>query len=136
MRIAMPVASERISPVLDAANIVMLIELRNDDVLRRETRAIASMSFCDLIAFFTSIQIDIMICGALSRPLHRALVCAGIKVIPWKSGMIDEILAAYLGNSLDRKQFSMPGCCRKRTADAGQGHALCNKNRRRKGTII
>ena len=55
-----------------------------------------------------------MICAAISRPLLRAIVAAGIEVIPEIGGDRDEVLHAYLDGGVDEPCFAMPGTCHRR----------------------
>lgn len=49
-----------------------------------------------------------LICGAICGCTRNDLEQAGVKVIPWIRGMIDEILEAYKLNRLE--DYMMPGC--------------------------
>jgi predicted Fe-Mo cluster-binding NifX family protein len=58
--------------------------------------------------------IDVLICGAVTRPLMDALAASGIRVVPWVSGEVNEILDAFGSGELAEGRFSMPGCGRQR----------------------
>jgi predicted Fe-Mo cluster-binding NifX family protein len=56
--------------------------------------------------------VEVLICGAISRYFYSLLInVAGIDVIPWVSGSIEEVLNAYMKGNLYRQKFLMPGCC-------------------------
>jgi len=64
---------------------------------------------------------EVLICGAISRPLELALDSAGVQVIPHICGRVEEVLAAFINGQLDAGGFLMPGCCgRRRQFGAGR----------------
>ena len=52
-----------------------------------------------------------LICGAVSRPLAALLAAKGVRVIPFTAGTVEDVLAAWLAESLPNPALSMPGCC-------------------------
>ena len=58
------------------------------------------------------LNVDTLICGAISRHFQRILDSGGIKVIPWISGAAEDVLTAYLEGDLFHPRFLMPGCSR------------------------
>jgi predicted Fe-Mo cluster-binding NifX family protein len=56
-----------------------------------------------------SLGVNVLICGAISRSLAEHLANAGIDVIPFVSGSVEGVLAAYLAGELESAQFLMPG---------------------------
>ena len=57
---------------------------------------------------------SLLICAAISRPLERDLVAAGIEVIPEVCGPLDDVVHAYLVGRLGDRRFAMPGCSERR----------------------
>ena len=55
--------------------------------------------------------VSILVCGAISRPLHEMIILNGIQVIPFIAGDLDEVIGAWLSDALDNDRFAMPGCC-------------------------
>ncbi len=53
--------------------------------------------------------VNVLICGAISNPLAKMLRGLGIVLIPWKCGLIEEVLTAYFSGTLEDARFSMPG---------------------------
>jgi hypothetical protein len=58
--------------------------------------------------------VDVLICGAVSRPLELALTLEGIEVIPQTCGKVEQVARAYLAGRLSGDAFLMPGCCTRR----------------------
>jgi len=110
MRLTLPVNEDRISPVLDVATRFLVVDVAHDnEVGRREVR----IEHQDLVARAKSIiklGPQVVICGAVSRPLETLLVSAGVRVIPNTCGGIDEVVVAFVSGRLTEQAFLMPGC--------------------------
>jgi predicted Fe-Mo cluster-binding NifX family protein len=74
-------------------------------------------------------KVDILICGAVSRPFSRMIMASGIDLIPEISGNAEEILKAYLEGNLFHSTFLMPGCKRYRLS-RGRGQMPSDKFQR------
>lgn len=59
-------------------------------------------------------DIDLLVCGAISRPLLNMVHSYGISVIPFISGEIGKVIDAFIEGDLERAEFMMPGCHRGR----------------------
>ncbi|MGC9329716.1 MAG: NifB/NifX family molybdenum-iron cluster-binding protein, partial [Candidatus Hinthialibacter sp.] len=64
--------------------------------------------------YLQKLKIEILICGAISRPLEELIHAKNIKVISYLCGDVEEVLQAFLKNQLPQDQFLMPGCCGRR----------------------
>jgi predicted Fe-Mo cluster-binding NifX family protein len=53
---------------------------------------------------------NVLICGAISRPLEIALIAGGIEVISFTCGSVEDVLKAFLSGRLNQHVFLMPGC--------------------------
>jgi len=114
MRIAIPIWDDKVSPVLDSASRLLIVEAENRNVASRSE---IYLDEDDLSRRFFRIQgmdIDILICGAISHEFSRMLTASGVDVIPEISGHTEEVLKAYLQGDLFNPKFLMPGSKRKR----------------------
>ena len=109
MKLAMPVADSRVSAALDFARQLLLVEYEHGREVRRATIALQEQIPMNRARKLARLGVDVLICGAISRPLSEHLEAAGIQVIPFVSGTSDEVLLAYRTNSLDSVHFLMPG---------------------------
>jgi predicted Fe-Mo cluster-binding NifX family protein len=121
MNVAIPTLEDRVSPVFDVAQAVMLVQLRCGRELRRDTVPLHAPDIARRAAELSQHDVDVLICGAVSRPLEATLRTAGIHVIPRTCGPIDEVLRAFVAGRLNDRAFLMPGCCGWRRRDRGQG---------------
>lgn len=128
MRIAVPVWRDRISPVFDVAGSLLLVDLREGTPALRSDAILQEEDPDSRTARLGELGVDVLICGAISRPLESMLAAAGIKVIARVCGGVDDVLDAYRSGRLGDRAFAMPGCCGRRR---GFGHGRrCGKGGR------
>jgi predicted Fe-Mo cluster-binding NifX family protein len=114
MKIAIPNWQGRISPVFDAAQSLIMVEVDNGRELRRSESRIECADPLARVRQATDMGANVLICGAISRPLETALAAANIRVISQTCGPVEDVLEAFLCNQLTEKAFLMPGCCGRR----------------------
>jgi len=108
MKIAIPQWHSRVSPVFDTAGAFVLLELEDGREVRRERNAFPPGDAYTRIKTLRQFGADVLICGAVSGPLKRALIAAGIDVIPFICGEVRDVVEAYLCNGLDER-YLQPG---------------------------
>ncbi len=127
MRIGLAIHAGRISPVLDVAHRLLVVEHPDRASTPRQEVPIAGVSLPAIVRNIQSADVGVLICGAVSQPLAAAISAAGIRLISQVCGDIEEVVAAYFAGRLHRARFQMPGCqcrrhdsmhCRRRHADA------------------
>jgi predicted Fe-Mo cluster-binding NifX family protein len=77
MRIAIPHWRERVSPVFDVAGNLLLVDITDGREQGRQSVPLAEDGPQARAARPTRLQTDVLVCGAISRPLEMALVAAG-----------------------------------------------------------
>ncbi len=112
MRVAIPTWQGGVSPVLDVARNLVLVDIEAGAEHGRREVALNEASVSARAARLASLAPDVLICGAVSRPLEQALLSSGIRVVAQVCGAADEVLAAYLAGRLSDAVFRMPGCGR------------------------
>jgi predicted Fe-Mo cluster-binding NifX family protein len=132
MRVAVPVSRDRISPVFDTAERMLVVDLEDGRETSRRLAEIWSRTLPDRVGILTTGGVDVLLCGAVSRPLYDMLELAGIRVTPFLAGPAEVVLKAYLEDRLPEPQFQMPGCCGRRRRRAGNNRYVSNKGRGRK----
>jgi predicted Fe-Mo cluster-binding NifX family protein len=114
VRIAVAVWQSRVSPVFDTAGKVLILDIGNGRELYRAEQSIRGLSMQKRVDRLVELDVDVLVCGAISRQLADMLAASGIKVIPWVRGNVDEVLQWYsTGQPMDLN-FLMPGCPQKR----------------------
>lgn len=109
MRIAVPIWEDKISPVLDTASKLMVIENNDHREVTRFEVYLLEQDTSKRGSFIRGLDIDVLICGAVSRQLLGMLEASGIEIISGISGPAEEILEAYLQRGLLHSGFFMPG---------------------------
>lgn len=119
MKVAIPSLEDRVSPVFDVAQAIVLAEFNGDRVVRRQVASLHSNDVTRRAAELAQHDVDVLICGAISRSLEATLVAAGIRVIPQRCGSVEDILRAFVVGRLNNRAFLMPGCCGRRRGGRG-----------------
>ncbi len=111
MRVGVPTWDGRVSPVLDTAERLAVVE--TGDAIRgaREEVSLVGRDVHRRAAAISELGLDVLVCGAVSLALGEALESAGLTVVPWISGKVDEVLEALEDGELGGSRFLMPGCC-------------------------
>lgn len=136
---AFSVWDNRIAPVFDVARQLLLVEGDGGRVISETGRTFDDDFPLRKALILADLGIDILICGAISRPLADAIAAYGIRLIPFVAGELHEVKGAWLSGKLDIRRFAMPGCCGRRYRGPqsmwmdAEENALALKGRKRGG---
>ena len=119
MRLALSIWQDRLSPLFDAAQRLLLVDVRNGEVERHTEVPLDSSRGPGRVISVVENGADVLICGAISRPLHELLTVHGVRVWPFLTGPVEPILTAFLADRLSESQYCMPGCRRRRWQGVG-----------------
>lgn len=119
-RIAIPVWGARISPVFDTARRLLLVDVTSGREAARSEAEISEQAPTLRAARLRELAVNVLLCGAISRPLASMVGASGLTVLPFLAGGVDDVLAAYLAGRLPAPEFLMPGCCRTRQGRHGR----------------
>jgi predicted Fe-Mo cluster-binding NifX family protein len=123
VRVAIANFEGRVSPVFDVARRLELVDVEDGHETARQEVSLADCDPLSRVGRLAGLGVEVLICGAISRPLEAAMVSAGIQVIAQTCGPVDEVLAAFAAGRLTSEAFLMPGSCgRRRRARHGQRH--------------
>jgi len=114
MKVAMPVWSGRISPVFDVAQRLLVVDVEAGGPAGGAEHVVGTDMPASRARRLAELGVDVLICGAISRPMEMMLAAGGIRVIPYVCGPVEEVFQAYLAGRLSRPTFLMPGCRRGR----------------------
>jgi len=110
MRIAIPIWDDKISPVLDTATKLLVVEAEDQKEASRFEIYLDEHELSRRCLRMRRMGVDILICGAVSRPFYRMLMASGINIIRDISGHPEDVLNAYFHGKLFHSGFLMPGC--------------------------
>lgn len=120
MRVAIPVWEGRVSPVLDVAEHLLVVDVAAQppfsevasppgQEISRSLEKVGPLLLPQRAHRFSELGVDVVICGAISRPLADMLLAAGITVFPCIIGEVEDVLNSYLDNGVPDSRFFMPG---------------------------
>ena len=139
MKVAIPTWSGKVSPVFDVANRLLLVNFAGDAEPERAEATIEATGLIARTRRLTQLAVDVLICGGISRPLEELLASAGIRVIPFTCGPVEDVLRAFVSGRLTDEAFLMPGCygrssdCRRGTRQGRRGQDGKGQGGRRPG---
>ncbi|MDD5698164.1 MAG: NifB/NifX family molybdenum-iron cluster-binding protein [Victivallaceae bacterium] len=114
MKIVIPYSQGRVSPVFDVAEHFYLVEIKDGRELARREFRFAGGGIFPKTRMLSEFNPDAVICGAISGIQENALRNAGIRLVPFVCGEVDEVLKAFIQGRLTNGAFHMPGCCGRR----------------------
>jgi len=101
---------DRIAPVFDTARKLHIVEIRSGKVIRETTETLADTEPFHTALRMAELQLDVLVCGAISAHIQDLISAYGIRVVPFVSGELRQIIEAWLGGRLETDPFAMPGC--------------------------
>lgn len=116
MRIALSIWKDCLSTVFDAADQLLVVEKNGDGSFKRATARLNSSDGSARALQLKEMEIDVLICGAISRPQEAAIAASGIAVHPFLRGSVQDVINAYEKGLLHTAAFALPGC---------QGRGMC-----------
>ena len=124
-RLGIPIWNNWVSPVFETSSALLIVDFED----KRETaRAVVPMERESLgrkMSLLRDIGIDTLICNGVSRRVNDALLDIGLKVIPCRSGPVEEIITAYSSDQLDQPRYVVRGMrCKGRPVACGGRRGL------------
>lgn len=110
MKAAFPVWNGRIAPVFDVARKALIVERGPGSVLREREEDLPAEPPAAKADRLRKLGVEVLVCGAISRPLQAVVESRGIHAIPFVAGDQGEIVRAWSEGKLTSAFFLMPGC--------------------------
>lgn len=101
---------DRIAPVFDTARKVCIVVVDSGRVVSEAEETLPADSPLEKSGRLAELGVDVLVCGAISRPLRQLVAAYGIAVTPFVTGRVREVIPAWLKGRLSRAAFVMPGC--------------------------
>lgn len=110
MKVGVTIWEDRISPVFDAARILMVVEIEECRQVSRQLLPCRPSRLAEFLGLLEELGVQELICGAISNGPAGELEAREIGLIPFIAGMVEPVLKEYtVGHSIE--SFRMPGCC-------------------------
>jgi len=124
MKVAITVWGDRISPVFDSAQTLLIAEVNQTEIINRQIEKFQVGLLSRLISLLEELDVEVLICGALSDESAILLDASAVEVIPFITGRVELVLSLY-AKGMDLVDFTMPGCprnrcCRMKRCENGQ----------------
>ena len=110
MKVALTIWDNRISPVFDAASTLLVAEIENQEVVTRRYESFNPERMSRLLEILSRLQVDMLICGAISNTLSSVITHGNIKLIPFIGGNVEDVLELIAQGMDIVPAFLMPGC--------------------------
>ncbi len=127
MKVAVPIWQGNVSNVFDFAHKLLIIELKNNMEVNRNEASLGEQSNPERVAQLRQLGINVLICGAISRPLAHMLTSSGIDVFPFVTGPTEQILTAYKMGNLSLPQYELPGYWKGARRGFGRRRGRCGR---------
>ncbi|MCU0559667.1 MAG: hypothetical protein MUD16_05670 [Desulfobacterales bacterium] len=132
MKIAIPHWKGRVSPVFDASDAIVVIDIERGRERRRDNFRLASLDPVRRAQEVAGLGAELVLCGAVSRTLENALIGAGIKVKGFVCGDLEALVEAFLAGTLADACFQMPGARSERPPAASRSEMRKKETARRR----
>jgi predicted Fe-Mo cluster-binding NifX family protein len=123
MKVAVTVWEDTVSTVCDFSSHLLLFDVMGDEVKNRFFIPFETGIMTTRVNQLEVLGVEVLLCGAISRPMERMIRASGVELIPNLRGSIEEIIKAYQDGCLSDARFTLPGF--------GAG-AMCIRGRRRR----
>ena len=109
MKLGITVWNDRVAPVFDVAGTVYILDSTADTSAGKNFALPPTTAYAKIETLIQE-QVDILVCGAISRPVLRSAQAGGLRVVPFVSASVAEVLQAWSCGKLDETAETMPGC--------------------------
>jgi predicted Fe-Mo cluster-binding NifX family protein len=116
MKIAIPEHQGRVAPVFDTCRRILLYAQaadRHEMIAQEDWSGVSGQARSFRLK---ELQVDVLLCGAISCGLEDQIHLQGIRLVSWLAGDLTEILTAFRNGTVMDPLYAMPGTlvCRQR----------------------
>ena len=109
MKVAVTIWEDTVSTVCDFASRILVLDMMGNEVKSRSSIPFETGTIPERVSQLGALEVEVLLCGAISGPLERSIRASGVKVIPCLRGPIEEVIGAYLDGHLSEPRFCLPG---------------------------
>lgn len=126
-RAAFSIWNNRIAPVFDVARNMLIVDTTDGDYKNSTSYFFFSDKPQERALRLVALEVDQLICGAITNEMADELLQNGIQVISFVAGNYNKVVQAWLTGQLQEGQMKMPGC-RRRKQQHGTNCSLHRNN--------
>lgn len=109
MKIAVTIWGNRISPVFDSARTLLVVQIEDSHITRQFYTPFDPESPVHLITTLKSLEIDTLVCGAISRKPADLISEQNIHLLSFVTGNVRRFLDSFAKGQTVGKKHMMPG---------------------------
>lgn len=103
--------NQRIAPVFDVARHLLLVEADGPRLVSESQLELVEEAPLPRSFQLAELGLETLVCGAISRPMLTSIAAYGIRVVPFVTGPLKEVVQAWLSGTLESNVYAMPGFC-------------------------
>lgn len=96
MRIAVTCWGSRVSPLYDTTRKIIVIDTGAGGIQHISEVDISLVKPFSRAGFLHDIGVEVLVCGGISECFIQQLLALNIKVVPWISGEVSEVISEYI----------------------------------------
>ena len=128
-KVVIPLFGTRISPHFTYAETALLVDIDGGEIARSKEIALGAADEMQRIHQLTSLEIDTIICGGITKIAERMLAEQAINVISWVTGEAEDALEQFLRKQLAPGTWLCPKRQRCRSAQGKKKKAAANSEK-------
>lgn len=109
MKIAIPIFKNHISPRFLFAPQILILTLKGKKIVHQEIIVCHNWRPCYRVQKLSELKVDLVICGGIERGQFFKIKQCGIDIISFVWGTVQEVILAYLNDSIENLQ-TMQNC--------------------------
>lgn len=113
MKTAFPYWRHRIAPVFDTARQILVVTSEAGMTTGKTEVTLADGHPTAKLLRLVELQVDSLVCGAISSQVRQMAAFHGITVVPFIAGDLDAIVRLWVAGKLAGDANAMPGCRRR-----------------------
>lgn len=125
---------DRLASVCENADEYKLFEIRDFESYPAGLLSLPSKDPMDRTSAILACGVTLLLCGAICKETRHRLEHGGVKVCTWLTGSVDQVLGAFLANSL--ASLAMPGREEWVKQECGEGRKGSLRKRLSTGFVV
>ena len=134
MRVGLMLSRGNIAVTFEFARRLLVVDMEGGFENGRFQRTMAGVSPAARVELLGELRVELLVCGAISRPISSMLKAKGVQLVPLVFGNGEKVLAGLFEDRLEDPCFLFPDCSpedRARLLERRGVVPLCSIDRRK-----
>ncbi|WP_020589241.1 NifB/NifX family molybdenum-iron cluster-binding protein [Desulfobacter curvatus] len=110
MKIAITTWGNRVSPVFDAAQTLLIADIENQSIHSKKYESFKPDDIAALVSLLNREKVTALVCGAISETYATRLIENRIRMFSFITGNAMDVLECLAAHHIIKPSFMMPGC--------------------------